>query len=103
MVNSPRPLDVYVYVSKLKGACWSSGGVQDSILGFKSSTGFNILPVRVLVVPLSKALHAALLLSTQEQIGTRGSRSVNLGAKLRMSSCILPTELRWLSRWIYGL
>ena len=48
---------------------WSSGRVQDSGLGSRSSPEFNTLPVRLLVVPLSKALHAALLLSTQEQSG----------------------------------
>ena len=47
----------------------SSGRVQDSGLGSRSSPEFNTLPVRLLVVPLSKALHAALLLSTQEQSG----------------------------------
>ena len=50
-------------------ASWSSGRVQDSGLGSRSSPEFNTLPVRLLVVPLSKALHAALLLSTQEQSG----------------------------------
>ena len=50
-------------------ASWSSGRVQDSGLGFRSSPEFNTLPVRLLVVPLSKALHAALLLSTQAQSG----------------------------------
>ena len=38
--------------------------MQDSGLGSRSSPGFNTLPARLLVVPLSKALHAALLLST---------------------------------------
>ena len=46
-------------------ASWSSGRVQDSGLGSRSSPEFNTL----LVVPLSKALHTALLLSTQEQSG----------------------------------
>ena len=50
-------------------ASWSSGRVQDSGLGSRSSPEFNTLPVRLLVVPLSKALHTALLLSTQEQSG----------------------------------
>ena len=50
-------------------ASGSSGRVQDSGLGSRSSPEFNTLPVRLLVVPLSKALHAALLLSTQEQSG----------------------------------
>ena len=50
-------------------ASWSSGRVQDSGLGSRSSPEFNTLPVRLLIVPLSKALHAALLLSTQEQSG----------------------------------
>ena len=54
---------------QFKAASWSSGRVQDSGLGSRSSPEFNTLPVRLLVVPLSKALHAALLLSTQEQIG----------------------------------
>ena len=46
---------------------WSSGRVQDSGLVSRSNPGFNTLPVR-LGVPLGKALHAALLLSTQEQV-----------------------------------
>ena len=50
-------------------ASWSGGRVQDSGLGSRSSPEFNTLPVRLLVVPLSKALHAVLLLSTQEQSG----------------------------------
>ena len=66
-------------------ASWSSGRVQDSGLGSRSSPGFNTLQVRPLVVPLSKALHAALLLSTQEQMGTCEGRSVSRGAKLRLS------------------
>ena len=84
-------------------ASWSSGRVQDSGLGSRSSSEFNTLPVRLLVVPLSKALHAALLLSTQEQMGTWEGRFVSRGAKLRVSSCILPRELRWISKWIHGL
>ena len=83
-------------------ASWSSGRVQDSGLGSRSSPEFNTLLVRLLVVPLSKALHAALLLSTQEQMGTCEGRFVSRGAKLRVSGCILPRELRWISRWIYG-
>ena len=78
-------------------ASWSSGRVQDSGLGSRSSPGFNTLPVWLLVVPLSKALHAALLLSTQEEMGTCEGRFVSRGAKLRVSGCILPRELRWLS------
>ena len=78
-------------------ASWSSGRVQDSGLGSRSSPGFNTLPVRLLVVPLSKALHAALLLSTQEEMGTCEGRFVSRGAKLRVSGCLLPRELRWLS------
>ena len=78
-------------------ASWSSGRVQDSGLGSRSSPEFNTLPVRLLVVPLSKALHAALLLSTQEQ---SEGRFVSRGAKLRVSGCILPRELRWISKWI---
>ena len=57
--------------------------------------------MRLLVVPLSKALHAALLLSTQEEMGTCEGRFVSRGAKLRVSGCILPRELRWLSRRIW--
>ena len=82
-------------------ASWSSGRVQDSGLGSRSSPEFNTLPVRLLVVPLSKALHAALLLSTQEEMGTCEGRFVSRGAKLRVSGCILPRELRWLSRRIW--
>ena len=80
---------------------WSSVRVQDSGLGSRSSPGFYTLPVRLLVVPLSKALHAALLLSTQEEMGTCEGRFVSRGAKLRVSGCILPRELRWLSRRIW--
>ena len=53
----------------IAAASWSSGRVQDSGLGSRSSPEFNTLPVRLLVVPLGKAFHAALLLSTQEQSG----------------------------------
>ena len=84
-------LILFIYTS------WSSGRVQDSGLGSRSSPGFNTLPVRLLVVPLSKALHAALLLSTQEEMGTCEGRFVSRGPKLRVSGCILPRELRWLS------
>ena len=83
-------------------ASWSSGRLQDSGSGSRSSLGFNTLPVHLIVVPLSKALHAALLHSTQEQMGTRKGRFVSLVAKLRVSGCILPRELRWISRWIYA-
>ena len=76
-------------------ACCSSRRVQDSGLGSRSSPGFHTLPMRLLVVPLSKALHAALLLS--QEMGTREGRFVSCGAKLRVSGCILPRELRWLS------
>ena len=76
-------------------ASWSSGRVQDWGLGSRSSPGFNTLPVRLLVVPLSKALHTAFLLSTQEEMGTCEGRFVSRGAKLRVSGCILPRELRW--------
>ena len=82
-------------------ASWSSGRVLDSGLGSRSSPGFNTLLVRLLTVPLGKALHAALLLSTQEEMGTCEGRFVSRGAMLRMSGCILPRELRWLSRWIW--
>ena len=57
--------------------------------------------MRLLVLPLSKALHAALLLSIQEEMGTCEGRLVSRGAKLRVSGCILPRELRWLSRRIW--
>ena len=60
---------------------WSSGRVQDSGLVSRSNPGFNTLPVR-LGVPLGKVLHAALLLSTQEQMCTCAGRSVSRGAKL---------------------
>ena len=69
---------------------WSNGRVQDSRLGSRSSPGFNTLPVSLLIVPLSKALRAPLLLSTQEQMGTCEGRFVSHGAKLRVSGCILP-------------
>ena len=87
----------------IAAASWSGGRVQDSGLGSRSSSEFTTLPVRLLVVPLSKALHTALLLSTQEQMGTCEGRFVSRGAKLRVSGCILPRELRWISKWIYGL
>ena len=65
-------LDLCRYMASLvhTAASWSSGRVQDSGLRSRSSPGFNTLPVRLLVVPPSKALHAALLLSTQEEMGT---------------------------------
>ena len=85
----------------ITAASWSSGRVQDSGLGSRSSPGFNTLLVRLLVVPLSKALHAALLLSTQEEMGTCEGRFVSRGAKLSVSGCILPRELRGLSRRIW--
>ena len=68
--------------------------------GSMSSHGFDTMPARQLV-PLSKALHAALLLSTQKQMGTCEGRFVSHGAKLRVSGCILPRELRWVSSGIY--
>ena len=87
-------------------ASWSSGRVQDSESGSRSSPGSNILPVHLLV-PLSKALHTALLHSTQEQMGNCKGRFVSLVAKSRVSSCIPPPpppprDLRWISRWIYA-
>ena len=82
-------------------ASWSSGRVQDSESGSRSSPGSNILPVHLLV-PLSKALHTALLHSTQAQMGTCKGRFVSLAAKLRVSGCIPPRDLRWISRWIYA-
>ena len=36
-------------------------------------------------------------------MGTCEVRFVNRGAKLLVSGCILPGELIWVSRWIYGL
>ena len=75
--------------------------MQDSGFGTRSSPEFDTLPVRQLVVLLSKALHAALLLSTQEQMGTFEGRFVSRGPKLRVSGCILPRELRWISKWIW--
>ena len=92
---------LYNYISYIVAASWFSGRVQDSGLGSRSSPGFNTLPVRLLVVPLSKALHAALLLLTQEEMGTCEGRFVSRGAKLRVSGCILPREVRWLSRRIW--
>ena len=83
-------------------ASWSSGRVQDSGSGCRSSPEFSTLPVRRLVVPLSKALHTAMLLSTQEQMGTCEGRFVSRGAMLRVSGCILPRELRWIFTWIYA-
>ena len=49
-----------------------------------------ILPVRRLGEPLGKALHVALLLSTQNEISNHEGRFMNHGAKLRVSDCILP-------------
>ena len=91
----------YMIPIEFIAASWSSGRVQDSGLGSRSSPGFNTLLVRLLVVPLSKALHAALLLSTQEEMGTCEVIFVSRGAKLRVSGCILPGEFRWLSRRIW--
>ena len=59
---------LYIEVVQV-AASWFGGRVQDSGLGSRSSPEFNTLPVRLLVVPLSKALNAVLLLSTQEQSG----------------------------------
>ena len=99
-----RALMFYLFCAWINlAASWSSGRVQDSGLGSRSSPEFNTLPVRLLVVPLSKALHAALLLSTQEQMGTCEGRFVSRGAKLRVSGCILPRELRWISNWIWSV
>ena len=36
-------------------------------------------------------------------MGTCEGIFVRRGAKLRVSGCILPRELRWISRWIYGM
>ena len=58
-------------------------GTQDLDLG-------QILPVRRVGVPLSKALQVALLLSTQKQIGTIGGIFISHGAKLRVSDCLFP-------------
>ena len=88
-----------MYVNCWLVVSWSSGRVQDS--GSRPSPGFNTLPVHWLVVPLSKALHAALLFLTQEQMSTCEGRFVSHGIKLHVSGCILPRELRWISRWIY--
>ena len=88
-------------IDAIDAASWSSAKVQDSGLGSRSKPEFNTLPMRLLVLPLSKALHAALLLSTQEEMGTCEGRCVSRGAKLRVSGCILPRELRWLSRRIW--
>ena len=94
-------LSAYILVhSSSWPASWSSGRVQDSGLGSRSSPGFNTLLLRLLVVHLSKALHAALLLSTQEEMGTFEGRFVSRGAKLCVSGCTLSRELRWLSRRI---
>ena len=35
--------------------------------------------------------------------GSAGGKFVSHGTKLRVSACILPRELRWISKWIYGL
>ena len=99
IIPASQIIQVPLYLHGLTS--WSSGRVQDSGLGSRSSPGFNTLSVRLLVVPLSKALHAALLLSTQEEMGTCEGRFVSRGAKLRVSGCILPRELRWLSRRIW--
>ena len=77
--------DDWSHVCHPTTASWSSGKVLDSGLGSMSSPGFNTLPVRPLVVPLSKALCAALLLSTHELMGTCEGRSVSCGVKLRVS------------------
>ena len=72
--------------------------VQDSGSGSRSSPGFDALPVGRLVVPLSKALHAALLLSTQEHMGTCKGRFISRGAKFLVSCCILDNgtvESQW--------
>ena len=103
IIDYPRAWDHYSYTVVRLAASWSSGRVQDSGLGSRSSPEFNTVSVRLLVVPLSKALHAALLLSTQEEMGTCEGRFVSRGAKLRVSGCILPRELRWISKWIWSV
>ena len=62
---------------------WSGGRVQDSILSsiFKSSPGFNTLPMLLMFMPMSKALHTALFFSTEEQMGTCKGRFVSRGAQ----------------------
>ena len=81
---------------------WSSGRVQDSGLGSRSSPG---LPCQCncLLCPLSTALHTALLLLTSLdlEMGTREGRFVSCATKLQVSGCILPRELRWISRQIW--
>ena len=86
--------NVHIHMYFLVAASWSSGRVQDSGLGSRSSPWFNTLPMRLLVVPLSKALHAILLLATQEEMGTCDSRFVSRGAKLCVSGCIIEMDIQ---------
>ena len=84
-----------------RAASWSSGRVQDSGLGSRSSPGFNTLPMRLLVVPLKQGTSRCI---ASLDPGANGEgRFLSRGAKLRVSGCILPRELRWKFRWIYGL
>ena len=82
-------------------ASWSNSRIQDSGLGSRGSPGLNTLLVRLFVVPLSKALHVALILSTRSKWVHEG-RFVSRGAKLHVSGFIILTrELRWISRYIW--
>ena len=103
ITNDTNTVVLMISSSLWIAASWSSGRVQDSGLGSRSCPEFNTLPVRLLVVPLNKALHTALLLSTQEEMGTCEGRLVSRGAKLRVSCCILPRELRWISKWFWSV
>ena len=82
-------------------ARWTNGRVQDSGSRSRSRPGFNTLPVSRLALPLNKTFQAALLLSTQEQMGTCDGRFVSHGDKLPVSGCIFPRELRSISRRIH--
>ena len=84
----------------LAAASWSSGRVQDSGLGSRSSPEFNTLPVRLLVVPRARHFTLHCFSRPRSRLGTCEGRFVSRGAKLRVSGCILPRELRWISKWI---
>ena len=60
---------------------------------------FDGLLVFRLIVILSRALHAALLLATHEHMGIYEGRFVS-GDTLGVNDCIFPGELKMISRWI---
>ena len=75
------PLSLYSLPRPRQYWSRSRSRMQDSGLQSRSSSKINTLPVHLLLVPLSKALHATLLLLTQEQMGTWEGRFVSLACE----------------------